>query len=94
MDHFGYDETDFIPCEITGKIANDIHHIDARGMGGDPNETKNRIEELQAITREMHIELGDKKEYMKFLYQKHYYFLDSHGVKFDRKYLKSRIDAY
>ena len=67
MSALGYDETDFMPCEITGRKAVDIHHIDCRGMGGDPTGSKDRIEELQAVTRDTHLEYGDKKESMCFL---------------------------
>jgi hypothetical protein len=91
MDALGYDETDYIPSEISGDKAVDIHHIDCRGMGGDPKGSKNRIEELQAVTREEHLKYGDKKEFMFFLYRKHYLFLASNGVKFDRKYLIDKI---
>ena len=35
----GYDETDFIPCEVCGGQAIDIHHIEARGMGGTKKKT-------------------------------------------------------
>jgi hypothetical protein len=41
LDHYGYDETDFIPCEICGAKAVDIHHIEAKGMGG--SKTKDYI---------------------------------------------------
>lgn len=94
MDAFGYDVTDFIPCEISGKRANDIHHIDCRGMGGNPSGSKDRIEELQAITRDLHLFYGDKKEHMKFLYEKHYEFLENSGVSFDKKYLIDKIKKY
>jgi len=94
MDALGYDTTDFIPSELSGRRADDIHHIDCKGMGGNPSGSKDRIEELQAVTRSEHIEYGDKKEHMKFLYQKHYNFLESHGVKFYKQYLIDRIGAY
>ncbi len=35
LDYFGYGIEDFIPCESCGAKAVDIHHIEARGMGGD-----------------------------------------------------------
>jgi hypothetical protein len=34
LNYFGYDTTDFIPCEVCGSQAVDIHHIECRGMGG------------------------------------------------------------
>lgn len=92
MDALGYDLCDFVPCEISGKKANDIHHIDCRGMGGSKNQ--DRIEELQAITRELHEFYGDKKQHKAFLYKKHYEFLESHGVKFDKRYLMDKIKKY
>ena len=94
MAALGYDETDFMPCEITGRKAVDIHHIDCRGMGGNPTGSKDRIEELQAVTRETHLKYGDKKEFMSFLYKKHYIFLMRNGVKFNREYLIDKINYY
>jgi 5-methylcytosine-specific restriction endonuclease McrA len=70
LDYFGYDQTSWIPCEMCGQTANDIHHIEARGMGG--SKTKDTIENLQALCRKCHIELGDKKEHkvmMKVVHQ-------------------------
>jgi len=70
FDYFGYDKNSFIECEMCGQTANDIHHIEARGMGG--SKTKDTIENLQALCRKCHIELGDKKEHkvmMKVVHQ-------------------------
>lgn len=61
MSYFGYDESDFIPCEVCGLKAVDINHIDARGMGG--SKTKDTIDNLQALCRECHTDFGDKKKY-------------------------------
>ena len=61
LKHFGYDTSDFIPCEICGAQAVDIHHIEARSMGG--SKTKDTIENLMAVCRACHIEKGDKKQY-------------------------------
>ena len=94
LDALGYDETDFIPSEISGKQAIDIHHIECKGMGGSPKGDKDRIENLQAVTREEHLKYGDKKGYMRFLYTKHYDFLEDNGVKFDRKWLIGKINSY
>jgi 5-methylcytosine-specific restriction endonuclease McrA len=69
LDHFKYTIADFIECEICGKQATDIHHIDSRGMGGSKN--KDTIENLMALCRECHILYGDKKKYMEFLIQTH-----------------------
>jgi len=77
MDYFGYGKEDFISCEICGKKAVDIHHINARGMGG--SKEKDSIENLMAVDRECHLKYGDKKEYMDFLKEKHQQFIDSYG---------------
>jgi HNH endonuclease len=70
LDYFGYDETSWIPCEMCGQTAVDINHIDARGMGG--SKLKDNIENLMAMCRKCHMELGDKKEHkvmMKVVHQ-------------------------
>lgn len=64
FEHYGYDISDFIPCEICGAKAVDIHHIDARGMGG---TNKDNINNLMALCRECHIYYGDKKEFKDYL---------------------------
>ena len=63
--YFKYDNYDFIPCEVCGSRAVDIHHIDCRGMGS--SNEKNNIENLMAVCRQCHIEYGDKKQYIDFL---------------------------
>lgn len=94
MSAFGYDITDFIPSEISGKKAVDICHIECRGMGGNPTKDKDRIENLMAQTRDEHLEFGDKKEYMVFQYETHRQFLSDNGVKFDNKYFEQKIKQY
>jgi predicted restriction endonuclease len=64
FEHYGYDISDFIPCEICGTKAVDIHHIDARGMGG---TNKDNINNLMALCRICHLYYGDKKEYKDYL---------------------------
>lgn len=66
---FGYGEEDFIPCEVCGAKAVDIHHIDCRGMGG--SKEKDDVENLMALCRKCHVEYGDKKQHIKFLKEKH-----------------------
>ena len=67
--HFGYDVTDFVPCEICKGKAVDIHHIDCRGMGG--SKTKDNIENLMALCRGCHYIFGDKKQWIDYLKQTH-----------------------
>ena len=69
LDYFGFTGDCFIPCEICGARAVDIHHIDCRGMGG--SRDKDEIENLMGLCRSCHIEYGDKKEYTEFLKETH-----------------------
>lgn len=69
MQHFGYGVDDFIPCEVCGKRAVDIHHIEARGMGG--TSKPDEISNLMALCRVCHVEFGDKKQFMGLLKNKH-----------------------
>lgn len=65
-----YDIHDFIPCEVCDNKATDIHHIEARGMGG--SNEKDVIENLMALCRKCHIEFGDitdLKPYLKTIHE-------------------------
>jgi len=61
LDAMGYDTTDFIPCEICGAKAVDIHHIEARGMGGSNN--RDTIDNLMGLCRKCHVAFGDKTQH-------------------------------
>ncbi len=65
MKAFGYDISDFIKCEVCQKEAVDIHHIEARGMGG--SKTKDIPENLMALCRECHELYGDKVDHKEAL---------------------------
>ena len=70
LDYFGYDQSSWIACEMCGQTAVDINHIDAKGMGG--SKLKDNIENLMAMCRKCHMDLGDKKEHkvmMKVVHQ-------------------------
>lgn len=67
--YFGYDESDFIPCECCGKRAVDVHHIECRGIGG--SKSANNIENLMALCRECHVKYGDKKQFKEYLTEVH-----------------------
>jgi predicted restriction endonuclease len=69
LDYFGYGIEDFIPCEICGAKAVDLHHIFRRGMGG--SKEADTIENIMALCREHHIEYGDKKQYIEYLKEIH-----------------------
>lgn len=81
FDFFGYTIADFIPCEVCGDEAVDIHHIEARGMGGDPTGSKDTIENLQALCRCCHNEFGDKTVKKEFLKEIHLNIIKNHGKK-------------
>ena len=61
LKHFDYVEQDFIACEVCSRRAVDIHHIEARGMGG--SKTKDYIEKLSALCRECHIKAEAEPEF-------------------------------
>ena len=67
----GYDKTSYIECEVCHAQAQDIHHIEPRGMGGNPKGDKDRIENLMAVCRQCHDKYGDKKQYKDFLKEIH-----------------------
>ncbi len=75
MKFFGYTIADFIPCEVCGDRAVDIHHIECRGMGGDPNGDKDVIENLQALCRKCHNTYGDIKAFIEKLKNIHLLFM-------------------
>lgn len=89
---FGYGDTDFIPSEMSGQRCQDVHHIEAKGMGS--SKSLDRIENLMGLTREEHTEYGDKEQYMSMLYSKHMAFLEANGVRFDRDWILKQIERY
>lgn len=77
----GLDPLDPIYSELSpGIVANDVHHIDARGMGGTKDPTKNSIFNLMALTSDEHTEYGDKQHHKEFLKTKHMNFLMLRGA--------------
>lgn len=76
-DFFNYSPGDLITDELLGGKADDIHHIEARGMGGRPS--MDRIDNLMALNRWCHDYYGDKKQYKEFLKKVHECFMDSKG---------------
>lgn len=58
-DFFGYSECDFVPCEVCGKQAVDIHHIEPRSkfgskMKGSEAGHQDHINNLIALCRTDH----------------------------------------
>jgi len=77
MKYFGYHLSDWLPCEICGCQAVDLHHIEARGMGG--TNKKDTIENLMALCRGHHVQFGDKKQHKEMLIEVHNNFMIQNG---------------
>jgi predicted restriction endonuclease len=77
MKYFGYHLSDWMPCEICGCQAVDIHHIECRSMGG--TKTKDTIENLMALCRGHHVQFGDKKQHKEMLIEVHNNFIKQNG---------------
>ena len=90
--HFGFDYGDFIPSEISGLPAVDIHHIENRKMGGTKKE--NRIENLIALTRQEHEKYGDQVDYKAQLYKTHQNHLKTINKPYNEAWLKAQIEKY
>lgn len=69
LEGMGYHPTDFVPCEVCESKAVDIHHIQARGMGG--SKYADRLDNLMALCRKCHVEYGDVPELREALYEIH-----------------------
>jgi predicted restriction endonuclease len=71
LNYFNFKIPEDCLCEICGTYAVDIHHIEARGMGG--SKEKDSIENLMALCRKHHLIYGDvpdKKEWLKNIHKK------------------------
>lgn len=62
-----------ILCEVCGALASDIHHIEARGMGG--RSSADEIQNLMALCRKCHEDYGDRKQFKEYLKKIHSYYL-------------------
>jgi hypothetical protein len=88
--YFDYFDVDYDPqsgwhncvSELSGLPSKDLHHIEARGMGG--SKHADRIENLMALTREEHEKYGDKKQYKSFLQRAH----DNYIARFTKGFIK------
>jgi len=74
----GYDTTDWIPCEVCQAQAVDIHHIEARGMGG--SKEADTIENLMGLCRACHNAFGDLKQHKEMLKAVHNHHLSKRVI--------------
>lgn len=81
LNFFGYQIQEDVMCECCGNPAVDVHHIDARGAGGDPQGKKDVIENLMALCREHHEEYGDVVELKPMLKLIHLKYMLYNGIK-------------
>jgi len=86
LDFFGFKIPEDCICEICGSPAVDINHIKARGMGGNPEGDKDKIENLMAMCRYHHNEYGDAPQHKTMLIEVHLKFMKYNGLK--NKYLE------
>jgi hypothetical protein len=89
---FGFDLTDnnsFVPSEISGSRGVDLHHIIGRGKKGE-----DRIENLICLTRQEHIDYGDKKEFMVYLLKTHRTYLQDNRIDFCNEWFEEKINYY
>ena len=80
-DAFGLIAGEFIACEICEAKAVDIHHIDARGMGG--RKSADSISNLMALCRRCHDLYGDRSELKPMLREIHSKILEINQIKND-----------
>lgn len=83
------DPNQYIPSELGTAKACDIHHIIGRGKCGE-----DRIENLMALSRQEHIDFGDKKRYMWTLPSVHRQFLKMNNVPFDNDWFEEKMQQY
>jgi hypothetical protein len=76
---------EYIPCERCAAKAVDIHHIDARGMGG--TTAPEVPENLMALCKKCHMKYGDIVHYMQMLVETHVIFMEAVDYEYDESKL-------
>ena len=73
LSHFGYDGFSFMPCEVCGGQANDIHHIIYRSkFGKNRKDEQDHIANLMALCRICHDKAHNEilsKDYLKEVHE-------------------------
>lgn len=74
---------DMAECELCGLVSHqmDVHHIECRGLGGNPLGDKDRILNLMGLCRECHEQFGDISKFKDTLRKKHINFMMTHQPK-------------
>ena len=80
-----YDNSEYVPSEISKDRAINIHHIVTR---------EDRIENLIAVTGEEHLKYGEIKSEMVFLLKTHRRFLRNRNIPFDNEWFLKWIKHY
>ncbi len=72
LQYFNFTPEDFIPCELCGSKAVDIHHIVPRSkFGSKRKDEQDNIINLMALCRTCHEFYGQSKEHNDWLQSKH-----------------------
>ena len=92
--HFNYSEGEYIPCEVTGLPAVDVHHLSPRGMGG--SNQKDNIENLMALTRPIHDFVENNPKWKYYFIAIHYQYLATRQPHLEQndQMLKDAIKKY
>jgi hypothetical protein len=79
LQHFGYGEQDYIPCEVCKSKAVDVHHIERRGAGGDPTKSKDTIDNLAGLCRICHEKAENSIPFNNYVKNNHKSFIKAHS---------------
>jgi hypothetical protein len=89
---YNLEEGDHIACGVCRQPAVDIHAIHREGMGGDDKMA--RPENLVALCRQHHNQLGERKQYKSMLYKIVFYDLMRKDLDFDFEWIVNQIKRY
>jgi len=74
--YFGYVDDEFVPSELSGRSAQDLHHVHFKSGGRDDS-----IENLMALTREEHDKAHRRELTEEYLKQKHLEYIKRFNFK-------------
>ncbi len=92
----GADAVFGLKCEVTGGLAQDVHHISGRGAGG--SKLKDTIDNLMALRRDIH-DFDESHPHLEWWFRKvHKWFmdrLDKHSYDYAKGYMEvHRYDPF